>query len=100
MDRRTLAHEIGPLVHAGLVDDVRGPDRRRRMLSLSRAGAARLEAARPAWKATQRALRAKLGADRTDGLLDELRGLAAVAGGLMPEGRRGSDRPGSEQARS
>jgi hypothetical protein len=53
------------------------------MLSLSAAGAARLEAARPAWKATQRTLRAELGRDRTDSLLGELRAVAAVASALM-----------------
>jgi DNA-binding MarR family transcriptional regulator len=86
MDRRTLAHELGPLVRAGLVDEARGADRRRRMLSLSAAGAARLEAARPAWRATQRTLRAELGRDRTDGLLEELRAVAAVASALMRDG--------------
>jgi DNA-binding MarR family transcriptional regulator len=100
MDRRTLAHEIGPLVRAGLVDDAPGDDRRRRMLSLSPTGAARLEVARPAWKAIQRTLRAELGGDRTDGLLDELRAVAAVANGLMPQAAAPAGRPGIDATTS
>ena len=52
-----------------------GEDRRRRVLAPSAAGLARLESARPAWRAAQRQVRAELGYDRVQGLLGELRAL-------------------------
>jgi len=47
MDRTTLSREVAPLVDAGLVDAEPCPDdRRKRLLSLTDAGAARVAAAR------------------------------------------------------
>lgn len=78
MDRTTLAREAQPLVRAGLVERARGEDRRRRVLSLTPEGLARLEAAQPAWKDAQLAVREELGYDRTQALLGELRVLLAA----------------------
>jgi DNA-binding MarR family transcriptional regulator len=75
MDRSTLAREAAPLVRTGLVAEEPGEDRRQRVLSLTPAGLARLEAARPAWRDAQRAVREELGYDRVQGLLGELRAL-------------------------
>jgi DNA-binding MarR family transcriptional regulator len=75
MDRTTLSREAAPLVRAGLVEEEAGEDRRRRMLTLSPEGRARLEAARPAWREAQRRVRAELGYDRVEELLGELRAL-------------------------
>jgi DNA-binding MarR family transcriptional regulator len=75
MDRTTLAREAQPLVRMGLVEQTRGADRRQRVISLTPAGRSRLASALPAWKDAQRLVRSRLGYDRTQGLLGELRGL-------------------------
>jgi DNA-binding MarR family transcriptional regulator len=75
MDRSTLAREAGPLVHAGLVAEETGEDRRQRFLSLTPEGLATLEAARPAWRDAQRTVREELGYARVQELLAELRAL-------------------------
>jgi DNA-binding MarR family transcriptional regulator len=79
MDRSTLAREAAPLVRAGLLQEEQGDDRRRRVLALSPEGLARLESARPAWRAAQRQVRNELGYDRVQGLLGELRALLGAA---------------------
>jgi DNA-binding MarR family transcriptional regulator len=84
MDRTTLAREAEPLVRAGLVERASGQDRRRRVLSLTPEGLARLEAARPAWKDAQRIVRDRLGYDRTQELLGELRVLLAAVRSAPP----------------
>jgi DNA-binding MarR family transcriptional regulator len=82
MDRTTLAREVAPLVRVGLVEEAPGDDdRRRRVLALSPAGRARLEAARPAWREAQRRVRAELGYERVEGMLGELR---ALLGAVRP----------------
>ena len=75
MDRTTLSREAAPLVRAALVEQNAGEDRRRRVLTLSPEGRARLEAARPAWRQAQRRVRAELGYGRVEELLGELRAL-------------------------
>lgn len=84
MDRTTLAREAAPLVRAGLVAEEPDEDRRRRLLSLSPDGLARLEAARPAWREAQRHVREELGYDRTQELLGELRALLGATRGAAP----------------
>jgi DNA-binding MarR family transcriptional regulator len=84
MDRTTLAREAGPLVDAGLAAQEPGADRRTRVLSLTAAGLARLEAARPAWRDAQRLVRQELGYDRVQGLLGELRALLGAARTTAP----------------
>jgi len=79
MDRTTLAREVRPLVEAGLVQAAAGSDRRRRVLSITRAGTSRLRRARPLWEAAQDRIHERFGGGRTEGLLAELRGLAAAA---------------------
>jgi DNA-binding MarR family transcriptional regulator len=79
MDRSTLSREAAPLIAAGLVEaapDAR--DARRRVLSLSKVGAARLAVARPLWEAAQAELTDEFGADRTAGLVRELHGLVGA----------------------
>jgi hypothetical protein len=49
------------------------------VLALSPEGLARLESARPAWRAAQRQVRNELGYDRVQGLLGELRALLGAA---------------------
>jgi DNA-binding MarR family transcriptional regulator len=75
MDRSTLAREARPLEDAGLVVAEPGEDRRRRVLALSEHGRGALEAARPRWREAQARVHASFGGERTEALLDELRGL-------------------------
>jgi DNA-binding MarR family transcriptional regulator len=79
MDRTTLAREAAPLVRAGLVAEEPGADRRRRVLTLTPEGLARLESARPAWREAQRRVRDELGYERVQGVLGELRALLGAA---------------------
>lgn len=79
IDRKTLSAESGPLPAAGLLEsraDAR--DGRRRLLSLSRDGSALLRAARPLWAEARRMLGDGFGADRTEGLVKELRALVGA----------------------
>jgi DNA-binding MarR family transcriptional regulator len=76
MDRTTLSRETAPLIAAGLVQaqpDER--DGRRRLLSLSDAGTARMREAHPLWAAAQASITEGFGAARTAGLIEELHAL-------------------------
>jgi DNA-binding MarR family transcriptional regulator len=79
MDRTTLTRELRPLVDLGLVSLAAGDDRRQRIASLTGAGRERLEAARPAWLATQSEVAARFGLARTRSVLTELRSLTRSA---------------------
>ncbi len=62
MDRSTLGHNLRPLEREGLVVlAVNEADRRARRLVLSRAGQAKLDEARPLWRAAQRAFEHRFG---------------------------------------
>ena len=79
MDRTTLSREVGPLVAAGLVENAPDErDGRRRVLSLSAGGTARVDAARPLWAAAQETIVDSFGATRTAELLDELHALVGA----------------------
>jgi DNA-binding MarR family transcriptional regulator len=79
MDRTTLSREIAPLVEGGLVDvRIGDPDRRQKVLALSRAGRARLKRARPLWAKAQADLADLFGLERTDGLMTELHDLVGA----------------------
>jgi DNA-binding MarR family transcriptional regulator len=72
IDRTTLRRELDPLQARGLVGLEPGLDRRRRVVSLTPAGEARLAAAYPLWRQAQREVRERLGRERTERLLIEL----------------------------
>ena len=72
LDRTTLGRELDGLVSRGLVEIVAGPDRRTRIVSLTKAGRARLGECYPLWRAVQLDVRERFGRDRVDALLAEL----------------------------
>ena len=79
MDRSTLSREVAPLVNAGLVESAPGEhDRRKRILSLTGDGGARLALARPLHAQAQSELTQAFGLDRATELLDELRALVGA----------------------
>jgi len=79
MDRTTLSREIAPLIAAGLVEaGADEGDRRRRLLSLSESGAARVSLARPLWAEAQASLEDGFGTARAAGLVSELQALVEV----------------------
>lgn len=63
MDRTTLTRNLRPLEKAGWVRLGRGGDARSRAVTLTEAGRRTLEAARPVWRETEMAVRARLGPD-------------------------------------
>jgi len=73
MDRSTLSREVAPLIASGLVDGGKDAhDSRKRVLSLSPVGSARLAEARPLWEQAQADFATAFGAERTAGLVQEL----------------------------
>jgi DNA-binding MarR family transcriptional regulator len=79
MDRSTLSREIAPLVEAGLVEaSADDSDRRRRVLTVSVEGKARIRQALPLWEKAQAELTAGFGDGRTAALVGELNALAGA----------------------
>jgi DNA-binding MarR family transcriptional regulator len=79
MDRSTLSREVSPLIASGLVvSALDGADQRRRILSLSDAGAARLRLARPLREAARASLEHDFGTVRAAELVAELQALLGV----------------------
>jgi DNA-binding MarR family transcriptional regulator len=80
MDRSTLSRDLAPLVTSGLVALGNDPaDGRRRVASLTPAGNARVNEARPLWAAAQAGVVGEFGLERTDGLVRELQALVGAA---------------------
>jgi DNA-binding MarR family transcriptional regulator len=80
MDRSTLSRDLAPLLAAGLA--ATGPaegDRRKKVVSLTAAGAETLAAARPRWAAAQAELAGAVGEARTDGRVHERDDLVGAA---------------------
>jgi DNA-binding MarR family transcriptional regulator len=61
MDRTTLNRNLKPLEEEGLIDSRAGEDARQRLLMLTPAGTARLEAALPLWAEAQSDSQLRLG---------------------------------------
>jgi DNA-binding MarR family transcriptional regulator len=79
LDRTTLSREAAPLIEAGLVDSAPDEqDARRRVLSVSDTGSARLAAARPLWEQVQADFAGAFGAGRTEALIQELHELVGA----------------------
>jgi len=79
MDRTTLGRNILPLEREGLIDVASGrADRRSKILRLTKAGAARLRAARAGWTQAQARFEAAFGGRRAAGLRALLRALTAT----------------------
>lgn len=79
MDPSGVPRAIRPLVEAGLVSTQSGEDRRRRMLEVTEAGAARLQDAHAAWEAVQQELVVAIGPETWIDLMNTMRGLRKAA---------------------
>ena len=78
MDRTTLGRNMLPLEREGLITIEDGaPDRRSKVLHLTKAGAGRVRAARKLWGEAQRHFEKSFGAERASTLRKELRAVAA-----------------------
>jgi DNA-binding MarR family transcriptional regulator len=87
MDRTTLGRNILPLEREGLIDVVSGrADRRSKVLRLTKAGAARLRAARAGWTQAQAKFEAAFGGRRAAGLRALLQAVTATDLGAVPSG--------------
>jgi DNA-binding MarR family transcriptional regulator len=87
MDRTTLGRNILPLEREGLIDVVSGrADRRSKVLQLTKAGAARLRAARAGWTQAQAKFEAAFGGRRAAGLRALLQAVTATDLGSVPSG--------------
>jgi DNA-binding MarR family transcriptional regulator len=86
MDRTTLSRNVLPLERDGMIAiEASAGDRRAKEIHLTRAGEARLQAAREAWSRAQTRFETRLGAKRAA----ELRALMreVVASEFLPEAR-------------
>jgi len=81
MDPSGVPRAIRPLVEAGFVSTQSGEDRRRRMLEVTEAGAARLQEAHAAWETVQKELVGGIGSETWGDLMDAMRGLRKAAAG-------------------
>ena len=71
LEKSTLVRTLQPLLQNGLVEDRAPAGSRARQLHLTAMGKERLEAARPAWKSAQTAMKDRFG-DRLTGMMDLL----------------------------
>ena len=79
MDRTTLSRELTPLLDAGLLTAATdADDRRRRVVAISRKGAALVERARPLWAQAQKEVAGDFGVARTKELIAELHALVGA----------------------
>ena len=72
LDRTTLTRNLRPLEKQGMIQASAGEDRRTRMISLTKKGLNKLEAAIPLWKQAQKEVIKYLGNNRFDKFLNEL----------------------------
>lgn len=80
MDRTTLSRELTPLLDAGLITAATDSgDRRRRVVAVTRKGAALVERARPLWAQAQKEVAGDFGVARTKELISELHALVGAA---------------------
>jgi DNA-binding MarR family transcriptional regulator len=87
MDRTTLGRNILPLERERLIDVVSGrADRRSKVLRLTKAGAARLRAARAGWTQAQTKFEAAFGGRRAAGLRALLHAVTATDLDAAPSG--------------
>ena len=63
-DRTTITRNLRPLIERGLVENVAGPDRRKRALRLTRKGRIAVNRAYPLWVKAQERVLGELGRER------------------------------------
>jgi DNA-binding MarR family transcriptional regulator len=79
MDRTTLTRNLGPLARDQLLTVRPGPDRRVKLVAITREGRSALARAIPLWQQAQRTMTEGIGAGSWDPLRREIRRLAHVA---------------------
>jgi DNA-binding MarR family transcriptional regulator len=81
LDETTLTRNLRPLVDAGWVAVHSGDDRRERLITITKAGTAKLAEARPAWERAQARMRALLPEGAWQALQATLPEVARLAAG-------------------
>ena len=79
LDETTLTRNLRPLIDSGWVAVGAGEDRREKLVRLTKAGAAKLEEARPAWERAQGRMRSRLPEGAWSSLLAALPDVARLA---------------------
>jgi DNA-binding MarR family transcriptional regulator len=69
LDETTITRNLRPLVAAGWISVRRGDDRREKLVTITRAGTAKLAEARPAWERAQARMQALLAEETWQSLL-------------------------------
>lgn len=77
-DRTTLTRNLKPLINQGLVEDLRGADKRTRMLRLTAKGRQALKSAFPLWLKAQDCVMKQLGDDRFGQLREAANGIVEI----------------------
>ncbi len=78
LDRTAMTRTLDPLVAQGYVRIAPGSDARTREVTLTRAGAAALDAAADEWKRAQAAVARRIGRERLDALIATLAELESL----------------------
>jgi DNA-binding MarR family transcriptional regulator len=79
MDRTTLTADLKPLEAKGFVSISTGADRRTRVITITDHGRTAIEQAVPLWAKAQAHFKRKLGEQRLNVLLQDMRGVVALA---------------------
>jgi DNA-binding MarR family transcriptional regulator len=82
MDRTTLSRNLKPLLEAGLVEEVNGPDKRARQVMLSESGKNALIKGIPLWEEAQESFIQRMGQPNWKELLKKLSATVVVASTL------------------
>lgn len=77
LDRATLGHSLKPLKREGWISFSVGDDRRSRIITLTKAGIAKLEETRPLWLRAQRKFENAFGASYSERLRHDLQKVAS-----------------------
>jgi DNA-binding MarR family transcriptional regulator len=84
LERTTCTREVAPLVDAGLVEDVAGADRRRRLLRLTGLGRRKRAEAYPLWERVQRMVGDEFGDAEVADLIGRLGRLRESSDRMQP----------------
>jgi DNA-binding MarR family transcriptional regulator len=84
LERTTCTREVAPLVDAGLVEDVAGGDRRRRLLRLTGLGRRKRAEAYPLWERVQRMVGDEFGDAEVADLIGRLGRLRESSDRMQP----------------
>jgi len=79
VDKTTISRNLKVLLRNGWATVEQGADGREKLVSLSRRGSSKIEAARPGWDRAQERMRAALSAGTFEALRRQLSSVAAAA---------------------